>query len=1033
MKDNDAQLIQRVLEGDDNAFSVLVKKYQKQVHALAWRKIGDFHTAEEITQDTFLNAYKKLPTLKEPQRFASWLYVIAANRCSSWLRKKRLWTQPLEALEETNSDHIQTGTYSGYVAAENARTTAEAQRDVVKKLLARLQESERTVITLHYFGEMSCTEIGTFLGVSANTIKSRLRRAQQRMKKDEPMIREALENFQITPNLTENIMREVARIKPTAPSGGKPFAPWTIAASTVGVVLLMLGIGNQQYALRFQQPYSLDAASEMTIELIETPIVLNIASKPDVRTQIGRTNALNRSNTSEQPPKDTQALVSEAHADELVDDYTKWELPKEAKARLGKGGINALQFSPDGTQLAVGNNIGIWLYDVKTGKEINMFRGLCLSLSFSPDGRFIASGSGPGLHLWEIATGQKTSHKERLYSAPALHFSEDSKTVFSLHNWKDTIAKLDIETGERNVKKIKEMATLRTGASLAYALTADTFALGRQDGKIDLGNTRTGEKLATLSGHTSGIRERLPLPAPLPEVEEAEEVQVRVRVTGGTEEVRMRFIDGTVNSVLALAFSPDGTKLASGSKDKTVRLWDTYTNEELMTLQKHTGWTNALAFSPDGKMLASGSTDKTIQLWDTETGAHLATLTKHRKGIAALAFSPDGRTLASGSMDGTIRFWNTTTRTLLPIHLTEHTEWVKAVSFLENNTTLASVAFNGVITFWDLKTSEKTGAQTVGPRDFLTGAPRGFLFAQAFSPDGTKLVSVGAKSATSQNIGYGKHVTTRAPDRLLRLTDVRTGRELATLTKTVGGIHQEGRVSITFSPDGKRIAFHGSGKIHVWHTETRDVITISPLEQNRKNPGELLNDVGIGERILMTQMLGEVTVLVFSPDGKKLVSGTRGGKVQMWDAETGTELAPFLAGQDPSNNSSNTIPFKDQIGALAFSSNGALLAIGSGQKIRLLGSSKQPRLKGSPYGKTTSLVFSPDDTTLVAGLINGRIELWDLATGEKIITLNGHTQDVETLVFSPDAKTLVSTGQDGTILIWDWEEALRRSPEAEKQ
>lgn len=128
MKNNDAELIQRVLEGDDDAFSVLVRKYQKQVHALAWRKIGDFHIAEEITQDTFLNAYKRLSTLKKPQRFASWLYVIAANRCSSWLRKKRLWTQPLEELEETDNEQRQKATYSGYVAAENERTTAEAQR-----------------------------------------------------------------------------------------------------------------------------------------------------------------------------------------------------------------------------------------------------------------------------------------------------------------------------------------------------------------------------------------------------------------------------------------------------------------------------------------------------------------------------------------------------------------------------------------------------------------------------------------------------------------------------------------------------------------------------------------------------------------------------------------------------------------------------------------------------------------------------------------------------------------------------------------
>ena len=92
MKNTDAALIYRVLDGDENAFTEPVEKYQKQVHALVWRKIGDFHIAEEITQDTFLKAYKNLATLKKPQRFASWLYVIAANCCSSCLRKKRLWT-----------------------------------------------------------------------------------------------------------------------------------------------------------------------------------------------------------------------------------------------------------------------------------------------------------------------------------------------------------------------------------------------------------------------------------------------------------------------------------------------------------------------------------------------------------------------------------------------------------------------------------------------------------------------------------------------------------------------------------------------------------------------------------------------------------------------------------------------------------------------------------------------------------------------------------------------------------------------------
>lgn len=288
MKTTDVELIHRVLDGDDTAFTVLVKKYQKPIHALVWRKIGDFHIAEEITQDTFLKAYQELATLKKPQSFSSWLYVIAANNCSTWLRKKRLRTEPLE------DARLQKATYSGYVVAENERVTAEAQREAVKKLLAKLQESERTVITLHYFGEMSSAEIGAFLGVSANTVRSRLRRAQQRLKREEPMIREALENFQITPNFTENIMREIARLKPTAPSGGKPFIPWVIGVSAVAIVLLMFGLSNQSL-LRFQKPYSFNAAS-MKVELIDAPVVLNLEVEPDNRTQLGNANAQDKNN-----------------------------------------------------------------------------------------------------------------------------------------------------------------------------------------------------------------------------------------------------------------------------------------------------------------------------------------------------------------------------------------------------------------------------------------------------------------------------------------------------------------------------------------------------------------------------------------------------------------------------------------------------------------------------------------------------------------------------------------------------------------
>ena len=191
MANDDVALIQRILLGDETAFANLVKRYQKQVHAHAWRKTGDFHIAEDITQETFLRVYQKLETLEEPEQFQGWLHKIVNHLCIAWFRKNRI-IQP-ELLEEIDISVTETEAYSRYVAAEHAKTTAQTHRDLVKKLLTKLKEREQEVITLHYFEEMTSSEIGTYLGISENTVKSRIRRARQRLKTYEFMIREALD------------------------------------------------------------------------------------------------------------------------------------------------------------------------------------------------------------------------------------------------------------------------------------------------------------------------------------------------------------------------------------------------------------------------------------------------------------------------------------------------------------------------------------------------------------------------------------------------------------------------------------------------------------------------------------------------------------------------------------------------------------------------------------------------------------------------------------------------------------------------
>ena len=190
MEKDDAQLIRRILSGDDTAFTTLVEKYYRSVHTLAWRKIGDFHHAEEITQDTFLQAYKKLSTLRNPDQFAGWLYVIAERLCIGWQRKQK---PAMQSLEDTRADVVERLSYTRYISEQRETEAIESRYEIVDNLLEKLPDRERTVVTLYYLGEMTTKEISEFLGVPVKTIHSQLHRARKRLQGEEtfPMIQES--------------------------------------------------------------------------------------------------------------------------------------------------------------------------------------------------------------------------------------------------------------------------------------------------------------------------------------------------------------------------------------------------------------------------------------------------------------------------------------------------------------------------------------------------------------------------------------------------------------------------------------------------------------------------------------------------------------------------------------------------------------------------------------------------------------------------------------------------------------------------
>ena len=192
----------------------------------------------------------------------------------------------------------------------------------------------------------------------------------------------------------------------------------------------------------------------------------------------------------------------------FAQDSPQWHLPEGVKARLGKGSISEIAYSPDGTRLAVASGIGIWLYDVRSGEEINLLTGHTHyeSIAFSPDANTIASGSlDETIRLWDTNTGRNihtlTGHTS---SVRSVAFSPDANTIAS-GSWDDTVRLWDANTG-RNIRTL----TGHTDAveSVAFSPDANTIASGSWDHTIRLWDANTGRNIRTLTGHTDWVQKR---------------------------------------------------------------------------------------------------------------------------------------------------------------------------------------------------------------------------------------------------------------------------------------------------------------------------------------------------------------------------------------------------------------------------------------------------------------------------------------------------------------------------------------------
>ena len=247
-------------------------------------------------------------------------------------------------------------------------------------------------------------------------------------------------------------------------------------------------------------------------------------------------------------------------------------------------------------------------------------------------------------------------------------------------------------------------------------------------------------------------------------------------------------LQGHEAQVRSVAFSPDGTRIVSGSVDKSLRLWDASTGQPIgAPLQGHEDRVRSVAFSPDGTRIVSGSSDKTLRLWDASTGQPIsAPLQGHEKDVTSVAFSPDGTRIVSGSEDKTLRLWDASTGLLIGAPLQGHEEWVTSVAFSPDGTRIVSGSEDKTLRLWDASTGLLIGAPLQGHEEWVTRV--------AFSPDGTRIVS-------------------GSSDKTLRLWDARTGQPIGALLQG----HEDQVLSVAFSPDGELIASGGSKAAMLLH------------------------------------------------------------------------------------------------------------------------------------------------------------------------------------------------------------------------
>ncbi len=586
--------------------------------------------------------------------------------------------------------------------------------------------------------------------------------------------------------------------------------------------------------------------------------------------------------------------------------------------------VVSVAFSPDGRRLASADfDRTVKLWDVAKGHEALTMKadlGYLSKVTFSPDGlRVATAGQDRTVKVWDATTGRLSRElKGHTSSVNSVAFSPDGSRIASAGA--DKTARVWDAVSGRQLLVFEGHANFVS--SVVFSPDSGRIASSGFDGRVRLWDTTSGNEIVAIKLYTSN---------------------------SPPDEGRSHDGRAISHGIPAdLAFSPDGKRIAAAGFDRTVKVWDAASGQEVLILKGHTDRVETLAFSPDGSRIASAGWDQTVKVWDAVTGREIRTFRGHVGSVMSVKFSPDGTRIASSGQDQTVKLWDAVrgqeALTLKgPLNRAPRaafsSDGVRIVaSFSPDSTRIAANDEDLKLTVkvWDANTGQETPPLERETKSAIQAHET------MISPDGKRTIS------------------TRF-DGTVRVSDAVTGQVLFTFKGQSYMLS-----SLAFSPDGGRIGTSSSdGTVKVWDSFTGQ------------------------EKLTLKVQSQKLFLVAFNPDGKQIASASEDGTVRVWDALTGQETLT-LKGHSHS------------IECLKFSPDGNRLASASRDQTVKLWDTATGQETLTLKGHTSTVggvAFSPDGRRIVSTGIDGTLKVWDARAVESFPRTISQPTGIDKIVF----------------------------------